>query len=222
MRRPPRRNIALARMLDGQVSAVIGTHTHVQTADEQIFPGGTAFLVRCRFYRPARKRFGAARSRPSSSVLLPHMPQRFDVAQDRVLLQGALIDLDDITGKAIRIARVSESAEHLRCHGSICPGRSKSQWDFGELFAAEPTRKAWSVSGIDVYGPSSAGKGFCSDLGFRGNHKSQGAKFRAHLLHAQRRAAPLACVLFRGEPRRTGRSCRMAAKSTLRRRADCL
>ena len=44
--------MALARMLDGQVSAVIGTHTHVQTADEQIFPGGTAFLSDAGFTGP--------------------------------------------------------------------------------------------------------------------------------------------------------------------------
>ena len=46
------RKIAMARMLDGQVSAVIGTHTHVQTADEQIFPGGTAFLTDAGFTGP--------------------------------------------------------------------------------------------------------------------------------------------------------------------------
>ena len=50
--------IALARMLDGRVSAVVGTHTHVQTADEQIFPGGTAYLSDAEFYRPARERPG--------------------------------------------------------------------------------------------------------------------------------------------------------------------
>ena len=48
--------IALARMLDGQVSAVVGTHTHVQTADEQIFPGGTAFLCDAGLHRSIRKR----------------------------------------------------------------------------------------------------------------------------------------------------------------------
>ena len=48
--------VALARMLDGRVSAVVGTHTHVQTADEQIFPGGTAFLCDARLHRPARER----------------------------------------------------------------------------------------------------------------------------------------------------------------------
>ena len=57
--------IALARMLDGRVSAVIGTHTHVQTADEQIFPGGTAFLATAGL--PVRTRAcSAARSSRSS------------------------------------------------------------------------------------------------------------------------------------------------------------
>jgi len=48
----------MARMLDGKVSAVVGTHTHVQTADEQIFPGGTAFLCDAGFTGPQRKRLG--------------------------------------------------------------------------------------------------------------------------------------------------------------------
>ncbi len=99
--------IALARMLDGKVSAVIGTHTHVQTADEQIFPGGTAFLCDAGFTGPHESVLGRE-IEPIIARFLTNTPQRFGVAKDRVLLQGALIDVDDRTGKAVSIRRVSE------------------------------------------------------------------------------------------------------------------
>jgi 2',3'-cyclic-nucleotide 2'-phosphodiesterase len=99
--------IALARMLDGSVSAIVGTHTHVQTADEQIFPGGTAFLCDGGFTGPHESVIGRE-IEPVLKRFLTQMPQRFEVATGRVLLQGAMVDVDDITGRAIRIERVSE------------------------------------------------------------------------------------------------------------------
>lgn len=99
--------IAIARMLDGRVSAVIGTHTHVQTADEQIFPGGTAFLCDAGFTGPHESVLGRE-IEPVIRRFVTHTPQRFGVARDRVLLQGVVIDVDDITGQARRIERVSE------------------------------------------------------------------------------------------------------------------
>jgi 2',3'-cyclic-nucleotide 2'-phosphodiesterase len=100
--------IALARMLDGQVSAVIGTHTHVQTADEQIFPGGTAFLCDAGFTGGHESVLGRE-IEPVIKRFITHTPQRFGVAKDRVYLQGALIDVDESTGRARRIQRVSEA-----------------------------------------------------------------------------------------------------------------
>lgn len=100
--------IALARMVDGEVSAVIGTHTHVQTADEQIFPNGTAYLTDAGFTGPHDSVIG----RKTEAVLkrfLTNMPQRFEVATNHVLLQGALLELDPATGKALSIRRVSEA-----------------------------------------------------------------------------------------------------------------
>ena len=99
--------VALARLLDGRVSAVVGTHTHVQTADEQIF-------------RAEPRSSRTAGSGPHESVIgreiepiirrfLTNMPQKFDVAKGRVLLQGALIEIDDETGRATKIERVSEA-----------------------------------------------------------------------------------------------------------------
>jgi 2',3'-cyclic-nucleotide 2'-phosphodiesterase len=99
--------IALARMLDGRISALVGTHTHVQTADEQIFPGGTAFLCDGGFTGPHESVLGREID-PIIERFLSSQPQRFDVAKRRVLLQGALVEIDDATGKAVWIQRVSE------------------------------------------------------------------------------------------------------------------
>jgi hypothetical protein len=100
--------IAFARMVDGQVSAVVGTHTHVQTADEQIFPGGTAFLCDAGFTGPHESVLGRE-IEPVIRRFVTLTPQRFEVAKERVLLQGALIDIDDDTGKARSIQRISEA-----------------------------------------------------------------------------------------------------------------
>ena len=99
--------ISLARMLDGLVSAVIGTHTHVQTADEQIFPGGTAYLSDAGFTGPHESVLGRE-IEPVIRRFLTHQPQRFEVAKERVLLQGVVVEVDAVTGGAIRIQRISE------------------------------------------------------------------------------------------------------------------
>jgi len=99
--------IALARFLDGRVSAVIGTHTHVQTADEQIFPGGTAFLCDAGFTGPHESVLGRE-IQPIIRRFITHQPRRFEVASGRVLLQGALIELDNASGLARSIQRVSQ------------------------------------------------------------------------------------------------------------------
>jgi 2',3'-cyclic-nucleotide 2'-phosphodiesterase len=100
--------IAFARFLDGQVSAVVGTHTHVQTADEQIFPGGTAYLSDAGFTGPHESVLGRE-IEPVVKRFLTTMPQRFEVAKDRVLLHGAVIEIDDASGRALKIQRVSEA-----------------------------------------------------------------------------------------------------------------
>jgi 2',3'-cyclic-nucleotide 2'-phosphodiesterase len=100
--------IAFARMLDGQVSAVVGTHTHVQTADEQIFPGGTAYLTDAGFTGPHESVLGREIA-PVIQRFLTSMPQRFEVAKDRVILHGAVIEIDENTGRGMRIVRVMEA-----------------------------------------------------------------------------------------------------------------
>jgi len=95
-------------MVDGQVSAVVGTHTHVQTADEQILPAGTAFLCDAGFTGPQDGVLGRE-VEPIIRRFVTNMPQRFDVARNRVMLHGAVIDIDEISGKAKTILRVAES-----------------------------------------------------------------------------------------------------------------
>jgi hypothetical protein len=99
--------IAIARMLDGQVTAVVGTHTHVQTADEQIFPGGTAYLTDAGFTGPHESVLGRE-IEPVIERFCANTPQRFGVASGRILLQGALIEIDPQTGRSLSIRRVSE------------------------------------------------------------------------------------------------------------------
>jgi 2',3'-cyclic-nucleotide 2'-phosphodiesterase len=98
--------IAIGRFLDGQVSAVVGTHTHVQTADEQIFPGGTAFLCDAGFTGPHESVIGRE-IEPIIKRFITNLPQRFGVATGRVFLQGALLSIDPHTGRAQTIERVS-------------------------------------------------------------------------------------------------------------------
>ena len=99
--------IAFARMLDGQVSAVVGTHTHVQTADEQIFPGGTAYLSDAGFTGPHESVLGRE-IEPVIKRFVTNMPQKFEVAKQRVILHGAVVEIDEASGKAVAIRRVSE------------------------------------------------------------------------------------------------------------------
>jgi len=99
--------IAFGRFLDGRVSAVVGTHTHVQTADEQIFHGGTAYLTDAGFTGPHDGVLGRE-AEPVIKKFLTAMPQRFELAVHRVMLHGAIIEIDDATGKALKIQRVSE------------------------------------------------------------------------------------------------------------------
>ena len=102
--------IALGRFLDGKVSAVIGTHTHVQTADEQIFPGGTAFLCDAGMCGPVNSILGRTID-PIIRRFVSNVPAVFPVADGEVRLRGALIDVDETTGRAMRIVRVDEAGK---------------------------------------------------------------------------------------------------------------
>ena len=102
--------ISMGRALDGRVSLVVGTHTHVQTADEEIFEGGTAYLTDAGMCGPAKSVIGCE----IDSVLYRFrtgLPTRFGVAKGPVRLCGVLVDIDPETGKATAIERLSEVVE---------------------------------------------------------------------------------------------------------------
>ncbi|NLT58122.1 MAG: YmdB family metallophosphoesterase [Clostridiales bacterium] len=96
---------ALAEYLDGRVTAVVGTHTHVQTADEQILKGGTAFITDLGMTGPTDSVLGVA-SEEVIERFLTGLPVRFRPGEGPVALCGALIEADPETGRACSIERV--------------------------------------------------------------------------------------------------------------------
>ena len=99
--------IAMGWFLDGSVTAVVGTHTHVQTADEQIFPGGTAFLCDAGMCGPVNSILGRAVD-PIVNRFITNLPALFPVAKGEVRLCGAVVSIDETTGRALSIKRVNE------------------------------------------------------------------------------------------------------------------
>lgn len=102
--------IAMGRFLDGRVSAVFGTHTHVQTADERIFAEGTAFLCDAGMCGPVESILGRE-PEPIIKRFLDGLPGPFPVAASPVLLCGAIVEVDSETGRALSIKRVAERIE---------------------------------------------------------------------------------------------------------------
>jgi metallophosphoesterase (TIGR00282 family) len=101
---------ALGWFLDGKVSAVLGTHTHIQTADARVLPGGTAFITDVGMCGPWDSVIGV-RKELVLERFLTQRPMAFDPAKKDVWLQGALVDVDEATGKARSIERVQERME---------------------------------------------------------------------------------------------------------------
>lgn len=99
--------IAMGRFLDGRVSAVCGTHTHTQTADDQIFPGGTAFLCDAGMCGPIESCLGRE-IHPIIQRFLTNRPILYPVAKGPVKLHGAIVDIDEATGRALKIERYAE------------------------------------------------------------------------------------------------------------------
>jgi metallophosphoesterase (TIGR00282 family) len=99
--------IAIGRHLEGRVSAVVGTHTHTQTSDERIFPGGTAFLCDAGMCGPDDSILGRS-IEPIVGRFLSNLPVSFPIAKGPVRLCGAIIDIDESTGKALAIERFNE------------------------------------------------------------------------------------------------------------------
>ncbi len=97
--------LAMGRYLDGRVSAVIGTHTHVPTADEQIFPGGTAYQSDVGMVGGRASILGRA-IEPVLQKFTTGIPARFTVVESGIRLQASLLELEPKSGKAKRIERV--------------------------------------------------------------------------------------------------------------------
>ena len=99
--------VGMGWYLDGRVAAVVGTHTHVQTADERVLPGGTAHLTDAGMCGPTDSVIGMRRKEVIERFL-NQRPARFEVAKGPVVLQGAFIDVDPETGNAQAIRRLRE------------------------------------------------------------------------------------------------------------------
>lgn len=98
--------IAMGRFLDGKVSAVLGTHTHVPTADEQIFPSGTAFLCDVGMVGPKESILGREID-PIIERYLTQTPQKFGMAKGPVEFNAVLIEVDNESGQARSIKRIN-------------------------------------------------------------------------------------------------------------------
>ena len=100
--------IAMGWFLDGKVSCVFGTHTHVATADERILPQGTAYITDIGMTGAHDSVIGV-KTEDILSRFLTQMPIRYQVAKDNVKLNGIVVEVDEITGRATEISRLSIS-----------------------------------------------------------------------------------------------------------------
>jgi len=98
---------AMGWFLDGRVSAVLGTHTHVQTSDDRVLPGGTAFQTDVGMCGPWNGVIGMKKE-SALDRFLTGRPAPYEVANGEAVLQGAIVDIDDQTGRARSILRVRE------------------------------------------------------------------------------------------------------------------
>src|SRR5262249_3223366 len=97
--------VAMGWYLDGRVSAVVGTHTHIPTADETILPGGTAFQTDVGMAGPFHSVIGVLKE-DVIRRFLTSIPEKFEAASQGAQLNGVFVDVDSTTGRATRIERV--------------------------------------------------------------------------------------------------------------------
>jgi metallophosphoesterase (TIGR00282 family) len=98
--------VAMGWHLDGKVTAVIGTHTHVQTADERLLPKGTGYLTDAGMTGPHDSIIGMETG-PSLARFLTGMPAKFEPATGNARLNGVIVSADDRTGRATGMTRIS-------------------------------------------------------------------------------------------------------------------
>ena len=99
---------ALGWYLDGQISALVGTHTHVQTADERILPQGTAFLTDAGMTGSFDSVIGMGKEE-TIHRFLTQLPAKFEVGKKDIRLNAVVIGVDEVTGKAVSIERINMS-----------------------------------------------------------------------------------------------------------------
>lgn len=97
--------VAMGWYLDGKVTAVLGTHTHVQTSDEKVLRGGTAYITDVGMTGPLDSVIGI-RKQVAVNRFLTQIPWKFDVATDEIAMQGVIVDVDLTTGRAKGIRRI--------------------------------------------------------------------------------------------------------------------
>lgn len=102
--------VALGWYLDGLASAVLGTHTHIQTADEKILPKGTAYLTDAGMCGPYNSVIGR-RVEDVLTRFLSMVPVKFEVADENIQLHGAIVEIDEKTGKAVSISRIQKKLD---------------------------------------------------------------------------------------------------------------
>jgi metallophosphoesterase (TIGR00282 family) len=102
--------VALGWHLDGTVSAVIGTHTHVQTADERILPGGTGYLTDAGMTGPHDGVIGVKKEQ-AIRKFLTSLPTRFEPSGGDVRLHGVHLEIDETTGMCRHIERIAMALE---------------------------------------------------------------------------------------------------------------
>ena len=100
--------IAMGYFLDGKVSAVIGTHTHVQTADEKILPGGTAYITDAGMTGPADSVIGV-RKEQIVEKFLTQMPTRFEIPAGPALFSAVIVETNEKDGKTSSVLRIQLS-----------------------------------------------------------------------------------------------------------------
>ena len=103
--------VAFGHFADGEVSVVVGTHTHIQTADEKVLPKGTAYITDLGMTGPYDSVIGQNKDEIIERFLTS-MPVKFHVAQHDVRLHGVVIEVDERTGKATNIVRLQRPAPH--------------------------------------------------------------------------------------------------------------
>ncbi len=105
--------LAMGWHLDGKVTAVVGTHTHVQTADERILPKGTAYLTDVGMTGPHDSIIGVE-IEPALGRFLTGLPSKFETATANPRLNAVVVDADEQTGRATAITRLSYGADQLK------------------------------------------------------------------------------------------------------------